>query len=252
MLYNMNGKKFRDVNKATDASAVTKQAFYDFIDNHNKILLVVDCENTDVYRLMATFISLGEEYLSKVYKIMLVDDPHTTEVWKSLSNYISIPIEYEEVDRVLENKSLVDGTIMMNIQREYDREHIDAVIIASSDSDFYIVKKKINDLGIFVMTQYTQTSQEYLQKLVVNGIDNCHIDDFYSRNSDFIIEEAFAKELTNRMNEAVSININKLLEEVIFKIHATLNEQEKKNYISRFIRNMKFEIDENDVLRVKV
>lgn len=251
-IYNMHGKKFKDISKVTDISDIKKKAFYQFVDNHEKILLVVDCENTDVYRLMSAFKGLKEEYLSKIYKIMLVDDTHTTEVWKALPNYINIPIEYEEVERVLGNKSLVDLTITMNVQREYDNEKIDAVIIASSDSDFWVIKKKIKEVGFFVMTQYTQSSQEYLETLTNNGIEFCHIDDFDSTNSDFMIRDAFVSALRQYINERISVNVDKIMSDILFSIHAELNEQEKKNYIDRYIKSMKIEIDEENNLKVNI
>ena len=101
------------------------------------------------------------------------------------------------------------------------------------------------------MTQADRSSQEYLEKLANNKIDYCHIDEFNSASSDYLLRDAFRSELNKIMNEKNNINVNQFINEILHNIYGTLNEQEKKNYIERYIKNMKFVV-EGEELKVQV
>ena len=71
--------------------------------------MVVDCENADPYKLYATLKNLDQAaLLGKISKIILYDDIHTATAWKILEQFTQIPIEHNMIERIKENKSLVD------------------------------------------------------------------------------------------------------------------------------------------------
>ena len=94
--------------KVSDAGAFVKNNIYDFIDDSEKTVLVVDCENSDPYKLCATLKNLDYEVMQKITAIILFDDVHTATAWRILENYTRIPVEHIMIERIKQNKSLVD------------------------------------------------------------------------------------------------------------------------------------------------
>jgi len=66
LLYQWNNDEFTDLSKVSDASALTKHNIYDFIEMSEKTAFVVDCENSDPYRLCATLRNLDGQFLKKI------------------------------------------------------------------------------------------------------------------------------------------------------------------------------------------
>ena len=62
LLYQWNHDEFTDLSKVSDVSALTKHNIYDFIEMSEKTVFVVDCENSDPYRLCATLRNLDNRY----------------------------------------------------------------------------------------------------------------------------------------------------------------------------------------------
>lgn len=81
ILYEMHNDYFFETEKVLDAGETTKTTIYDFIERGERTAIIVDCENSDVYKLYATLKNLNQEELQKVKKIILFDDVHTTRAW---------------------------------------------------------------------------------------------------------------------------------------------------------------------------
>ena len=58
----------------------TKENIYEFIRESMRVVIVVDCENSDVYKLYGVLKNLNSEQMSKIEKIILYDDTH---VWRT-------------------------------------------------------------------------------------------------------------------------------------------------------------------------
>ena len=138
LLYKSKEDYFSDTSKVADAGNLTKDGIYRFLDKSEKVVVVVDCENSDPYKLYATLNNLDQEaLLDKISKIILFDDVHTTSAWKILEDFTQIPIEYVLIERIKENKSLVDIRLTTGTCREYYQNHVDSFILVSSDSDYW-------------------------------------------------------------------------------------------------------------------
>ena len=68
----------------------------------------MDCENADPYKFCATLRNLDKQVLGKISKIILYDDIHSASAWKILDAYVNTPVEHVLIERVKQNKSLVD------------------------------------------------------------------------------------------------------------------------------------------------
>ena len=86
------------MSKITDAGSITKAGIYDFLNRSQRTAIVVDCENSDPYKLYAMLNNLdANALLSKIVKIILFDDIHTSTAWKLLDSFTEIPVQHENI-----------------------------------------------------------------------------------------------------------------------------------------------------------
>ena len=65
------------------------------------MIIAVDCENSDPYKLYNMLSSLQQEdTLSHIGKILLYNDLHTSTAWKLLSRFTDIPVEHHMAERI--------------------------------------------------------------------------------------------------------------------------------------------------------
>lgn len=134
LLYKWHDDQFTEYSKVSDAGDYIKNNIYDYINDSEKIVVVVDCENSDPYKLSATLKRLNYEYTKKISAIILFDDVHAASGWGILENFTRIPVEHILIERLKQNKSLVDIKLTARACQEYYENHVDSFIIVSSDS----------------------------------------------------------------------------------------------------------------------
>ena len=122
-----------DINQLFNIEDLTETV----LEKQNEIIVAVDCENSDVFKLASVLTQLKEQNLRKIKKIVLFDDVNTTPVWKYLQTITGIPVEYVLVERIKQDKSLVDMKICAEITKERYKNNINSFILVSSDSDYW-------------------------------------------------------------------------------------------------------------------
>ena len=127
LLYQWHDDEFTEYSKVSDAGSYIKDSIYDFIDDYEKIVVVVDCENSDPYKLSATLRRLNSSYTDKIASIILFDDVHTATAWSILEKFTSIPVEHILIERIKQNKSLVDIRLTARACQEYYENKVDAL-----------------------------------------------------------------------------------------------------------------------------
>ena len=100
LLYRWHNDEFTEYNKVSDAGSYIKDSIYDFIDDSRKVVIVVDCENSDPYKLSATLRRLNSTYTEKITSIILFDDIHTASAWSSLEKFTSVSVEHILIERI--------------------------------------------------------------------------------------------------------------------------------------------------------
>lgn len=111
LLYQMNGDYFTEYSKVSDAGSYIKGSIYEFIGSSEKVVVVVDCENSDPYKLCATLKNLDYQYTQKIASIILFDDVHSASAWRILDSFTHIPVE-----RLI--SSLPEARFLVMIERE--------------------------------------------------------------------------------------------------------------------------------------
>lgn len=136
LLYRWHEDEFTEYSRVSDVSSYVKGSIHGFIGDSARTVIVVDCENSDPYKLCAALRGLDRDNLAKISRIILVDDAHTASAWRILESFTNISVEHILIERVKQNKSLVDIKLTARACQEHYQNQVDSFIIVSSDSDY--------------------------------------------------------------------------------------------------------------------
>jgi len=238
ILYAINNDRFTEYSKVSDAGVFVKESIYDYIERNKKIVVVVDCENSDPYKLCATFRNLDYKYIQKISSIILFDDIHTATTWRILEQFTEIPVEHVMIERVKENKSLVDIKLTARACQEHYKNNVDSFIIVSSDSDYWGLISSLPDAEFLVMIERANCGHDLKQALNGAGIFYCFIDDFYSGNTEDIKQRALFQEMHKYLNNTVKLNINEMFEDALIQTRIEMTEAEKQQFFNKYVKNL--------------
>ena len=251
LLYMWNNDYFGEMSKVSDAGDYVKSNIYDYIEESEKIVVAVDCENSDPYKLAATIKNLDDEYLSKISSIILFDDIHTASAWRILEQFTDIPVEHELIERVKENKSLVDIKLTARACQELYANGVDSFIICSSDSDYWGLVTTLSTARFLFMIELEKSGPDIKAALSDSGIFFCYLDDFYSANAEEIKQVALFSAMRDYIDENVHLNVNDMLNEALKTTRIEMGTSEKNQFINRYIKTLQMSIAENGDLVVE-
>ena len=243
ILYQQHNDYFTEYSRVSDAGSFVKSNIYDFVEYAERVVMAVDCENSDPYRLCATLKGLDQDILSKIQKIMLFDDVHTVNAWRILESHTKIPVEHIMTERVKQSKSLVDIELTARTCMEHYKNNVDSFVLVSSDSDYWGLISSLPDARFLVMLEREKCGPDMKAALANSGIFYCYIDDFYSGNSEAIKNSALFNELYRYLDDALKLNVNDMLDAAISATRITMTTQEKRQFYDKHIRQMKLVID---------
>lgn len=238
LLYRWHDDEFIDISKVSNVGTLTKGNIYDFLDDSMNAVLVVDCENSDPYKLCAVLNNLDADNLEKISKIMLYDDPHTAVAWRILENFTSIPVEHIMNERVKQNKSLVDISLTAGVCREFYQNQVDSFVLLSSDSDYWGLISALPAAQFLVMVERDKCGPDIKAALSNSGIFYCFIDDFYSGDSGDIKLMALTQEIYRYLDQRVRLNVNDMLTEAFRATRIEMSEAERQQFYQKYIRPM--------------
>lgn len=264
LLYRVNGDSFQDFDRVYDASEETKNSLTNFLQTHDDITLLVDCENSDPYKLCAMFDFLREmrrQYqktsdeaecrLGSIRKIILFDDFHTIDAWDILEDYVHVPVVHEEVERVLGHKSLVDIAMSVGACKEHLVNRTNSFMIAASDSDYWGLIRALSEADFMVLAERSKFSPETQRFYDEHGVNSCLIDDF-AGNLNPIKEGALRCCVEKHINNLIAVNILDTLNETHDMLRLDMSTQEKENFQRRMLRNLKVEVDESGEISIHI
>ena len=252
-LYEYHEDYFTDMSKVSDAGLMAKNGIYDFLGRSTQTAIVVDCENADPYKLYATLKNLDQAaLLGKICKIILYDDVHTATAWRILEQFTQIPIEHNMIERIKENKSLVDIRLTTGTCREFFQNHTDSFILASSDSDYWGLISAMPEAHFLVLVEEEKCSPAIKKAMVDAGITYCYTDDFCTGNSDEIRVKAVLDEVKRLLEDEVKFNIQEVLQTAYNRTRANLSSAEKQQFYDRYIKPMRFSIDADGTVGIQL
>lgn len=253
LLYQENEDFFQDMSKVTDAGNIAKDGIYAFLERSKKAAIVVDCENSDPYKLYAMLNNLNQNaLLNKINKIILYDDAHTSSAWDILSEFTQIPVEHVMIERVLEHKSLVDIRLSVGTCKEFYQNGVDSFLLVSSDSDYWGLIKTMEEAYFLVLVEEENVSAAIRRTLEDAGITYCYLDDFCTGNSNQIKERALLKAIRDRLDEEVNFNIQDILRDAYELTRADMTGGEREQFYQRYIKPMHIEIDSDGEVYIRL
>lgn len=245
LLYRQHNDFFSEFSKVSDVSSYVKGSIYEYIETSEKVVVVVDCENSDPYKLCATLKNLDYQYTQKITSIILFDDVHTASAWRILEDYTKIPVEHMMIERVKQNKSLVDIKLTARACQEHYKNNVDSFVIVSSDSDYWGLISSLSEARFLVMVERESCGPDLKNALVNAGIFYCYIDDFYSGNTEDLRHGALFKEMYRFIDSTVRLNVNDMFEEALRATRIEMSEAEKKQFKSKYIKTMQMRISDD-------
>ena len=252
LLYKWHRDKFLDLAKVTTSGDVVMNNIESFIAKASKVDVVVDCENTDPYRLCAAIKQIEDRTKAKIRKILLFDDAHTMKTWRILESYTEIPIEYVMSHRVVQNKSLVDIEMTAITCKEHYRENVDSFIIVSSDSDFWGLISSLPEAHFLVMIERDKSSEDLKSALYNSEIFYCYIEDFYDGDSEGILTHAIISESKRVLEETIQLDMNVILEQALTATGIHMKPEDKVQFVEKNLSIIEIKIDAEGKISVNL
>lgn len=243
LLYEWHNDRFSEYSRVSDVSSYVKGSIYDFLEESEKVVMVVDCENSDPYRLCATLRNLDEQYTRKISRIILFNDVHAASAWKMLEDYTDLTVEHIMIERVKQNKSLVDITLTARACEEHYRNNVDSFLIVSSDSDYWGLITSMPHAKFLVMVEREKCGIDMKKALADSEIFYCFIDDFYSGNAEEIRRSALFKALNQTLSRAIHLNVNEMFDNALHATRISMTPAERQQFYEKHIRQMSLAID---------
>lgn len=252
LLYRWNQDEFTDFSKVTMAGDRTKASIHQFLWESNRTVMVVDCENSDPYRFCAALRALDGEAMEKIVKIILYDDVHTSSAWGILDAYIDVPIEHILIERIKQNKSLVDVRLTAGTCREFYQNQVDSFVLVSSDSDYWGLISSLPEARFLVMVERENVGGGFKAAMSDAGINFCYLDDFYSGDCEDIKTNALLQETYRYLDKALTLNVNTMMEQVYNVTRVDMSADEKQRFYQKFIKPMHLDIAEDGTVTIKL
>lgn len=244
LLYQWHGETFNDFSKVADAGSYVKKNIYEFVGDSEKTVVVVDCENSDPYKLCAMLRSLDHEALNKITKIILFDDEHAATGWRILESFVHVPIEHIMIERIKQNKSLVDIRLAAGVCKEHYQNNVDSFVIVSSDSDYWGLISSLPDVRFIVVIEMDKCGPDMKNALVEAGIFYCYLDDFYSGNVEEIKTVSIFKAIYGLLEAVPKINMSNIFNEALNETRIEMSSAEKAQFYEKYIKHMNIKLDE--------
>lgn len=252
LLYQWHNDCFTEYSKVSDAGSYVKSNLYNYINDSQKLVIVVDCENSDPYKLSATLKAMDKEYTEKIERIILFDDVHTVTAWRILENFTDITVEHIMTERIKSNKSIVDVKLTARTCMEHYNNHVDSFIIVSSDSDYWGLISSMPTARFLVMVEREKCGPDMKNTLINFGIFYCYIDDFYTGNSEELKMGALFKELYRYLDNSIHLNVNAMFDEALQTTRITMSPSEQQQFFDKYIKRMSLAIDEKGNVSIEL
>lgn len=205
----------------------------------------MDCENSDPYKLCATLKNLDYDVMQKISSVILFDDVHTATAWRILESYTKLPVEHIMIERIKQNKSLVDIKLTARACQEHYKNDVDSFVIVSSDSDYWGLISSLPDAHFLVMIEREKCGPDMKEALADAGIFYCYLDDFYSGNSEDIKKNALFKEMYRWIDNSIHLNVNDMFDAALRNTRIEMSPAERRQFYEKHIKHMTLQIDEN-------
>lgn len=235
-----------------EADDTIKEKIYQFINDTDSVEIVVDCENSNPYKLCSVLTSLKHEEISKIQKIILFDDIHTSPGWDLIDIFVKLPVEHIMVERVKEQKSLVDIKMTATVCMEHYQNKVSSFLLFSSDSDYWGLISSLPNANFLMMFEYSKVSEAIKRTLSQHEIYYCAIDDFGTGKIDEFKKFVLLRLLKKYLADLLHYNGKEIVSKLYAEAKISAEQSEQDNFYKKYIKTLKFVADDNGNLTLEI
>ena len=250
ILYEQHNDFFVAKANLKDADSEIKERIYSFIQQTDSVEIVVDCENSNVFKLCGVLTSLDSNITSKIKKILLFDDVHTAPGWGLMEPFTKIPVEHIVVKRVKDEKSLVDIKMTAAVCTEHYKNDVSSFILFSSDSDYWGLISSLPDAHFMVMYEYSKIGEAIKKTLSEHEIFSCAIDEFSLGKINEFKNFVLYQQLKVYLPDILQYNGKELTDQVFNDARIVADQTEKNIFYKKFIQTIQFSADDDGNIRL--
>lgn len=245
VIYESNGDYFSDINKVMDASDNVKNNINDFISRGSKIQIFIDGENADPYRFASMVASLKDYEIDKIDRIVVYyDEVYSCKAWEMLKHFSGgIDVEPVPVERIKDDKSLVDHKLVAGVSKAVYKDDVDSIILVSSDSDFWVVIEDV-PANYLVVVESDKCGHDFKDVLRKHNIFYCYMDKFIEYENNRFFEVVFKNELKTLISKSTVLpNANEMVNNALINSRTEISKTEKENLFKKYIKGLKIDVD---------
>lgn len=265
ILYERHEDRFENLSLVRDAGNHTMRNLGRLLEQCKKCLIAVDCENSDAVKLAAALSSLPTEQLGKISKVILFDSEYTTAQWKTLvdrtlstavDEKANLELEHIKVERLNQNKSQCDMALAVRTSREVYTSGVDAVILVSSDSDYWAMIRQLDSVRFLVMLEKGKTGMAIMDTLARHEIPFCFIDDFCTAASYNIKTSTLINAIQEQINQQLAgesakpFNVREMMETALQNSWIMMTDKEKEAFYKRYLLCMKLNVSPDGAVSI--
>ena len=252
IIYRLHNDSYITKSNYREADEDIKEKIYQFINNTDSVEIVVDCENSNPYKLCSVIAGLNRYEIAKIQKIILFDDIHTNPGWDLIEKFVNLPVEHIMVERVKEAKSLVDIKMTAVVCMEHYQNRISSFILFSSDSDYWGLISSLPNAHFLMMFEYSKVSDAIKKTLSMHEIYYCAIDDFGTGKIDEFKKFVLFRMLKKYLPTLMQYNGKKLVAKIYDEAKITAEQTEMDNFYKKYIKTLKFIADDEGNFRFEL
>lgn len=273
LLYRAHGTEFQgDESLLRSASDETTDIVKKFFDSATNVFVAVDCENSNPIKVASLISTFPPEQKGKISEVALYDSSHTTAGWRVLSDNASeedyteeadlfdwdlpgqisgVPMKHIMVGRILHRKSQVDMTLAMGVSKAVLTSGADAVILISSDCDYYPLISGLSGTKFLMMFEREKTSPAIQEALFQEGVPYCFLDDFNTAVAHSINTLAVKTYVQQYLDSVVSTDaMDEVVKRACYNSWVEMTDTEQKNFFERYIKKAHLELDSENRLHI--
>lgn len=278
LLYRAHETSFQgDDSLLRSASDETTDIVKKFFDSATNVFVAVDCENSNPIKVASLISTFPPEQKEKISEVALYDSSHTTAGWRVLSDNASdsaseeeyysdeddlfdwslpgqisgVPMRHEMTGHIIYNKSQVDMTLAAGVFRAALVSGADAVILISSDCDYYPMISHLPEAKFLVMCEREKTSPATQEALFNAGVPYCFLDDFNTAVANNIKTLAVKTYVQQYLDSVVSTDaMDEVVKRACYNSWVEMTDTEQKNFFDRYIKKAHLELDSENRLRI--
>ncbi len=244
VVYRLHNDVYITRSNYREADSDIKEKIYQFINETDSVEIVVDCENSNPYKLCSVIAGLNRHEIAKILKIILFDDVHTNPGWDMIEKFVPIPVEHIMVERVKEQKSLVDIKMTATVCMEHYQNRISSFMLFSSDSDYWGLMSSLPYAHFLMMFEYSKVSEAIKQTLSQHEIFYCAMDDFGTGKIDEFKKFVLCRLLRKYLPDLLQYNGKELVSQIYNEAKIPAEQNEMDNFYKKYIKTLRFVADD--------